>query len=425
MVRWSRIARTLKAAAGRPRGNSTDYCNGMLEQSRKDIERRLRKAMDRIVPKLAQELLTPPAQVPDRVLPAVGSVAMVQKGHRDAPFKLRSTLALRIENALLRACNSSVVEGGAVAIARALAFELEKDGLATIAQICVEENGILSFVVVADQSKADGCTAMHTEEGSIGVNGDRQESRKWRVETLPSAFREEDFEVYKQYQMHVHEEAENLITRRRYHSFLVETVLPDDNAEAAMGSFHMRYFLDDRLVACGVLDVTPHYVSSVYLFYHPSIAHLSPGVLATLEEIKWTRQLRIRIPTIKYYTMGLYAHTCPKMKYKAQYRPCELLDAVTHEWVPYERCLDSLETGSFRSFASPQRTQALVEAGLNSARRHMDDVLLSVSPNLVLRFGELRQLYDVPVRIVNALHRFVVAAGFRVATLRVVADLLT
>lgn len=30
-------------------------------------------------------------------------------------------------------------------------------------------------------------------------------------------------------------------------------------------------------------------------------------------------------PSLKYYYMGYYIHTCPKMRYKADYTPSELL----------------------------------------------------------------------------------------------------
>ncbi len=39
--------------------------------------------------------------------------------------------------------------------------------------------------------------------------------------------------------------------------------------EEEYGTFHRQYVVDGRIVAVGVLDVLPHCVSSVYLFYDP------------------------------------------------------------------------------------------------------------------------------------------------------------
>ena len=39
-------------------------------------------------------------------------------------------------------------------------------------------------------------------------------------------------------------------------------------------------------------------------------------------------------PRLRYYYMGFYIHTCPKMRYKADYSPSDLLCPVRHSWVP-------------------------------------------------------------------------------------------
>lgn len=38
-------------------------------------------------------------------------------------------------------------------------------------------------------------------------------------------------------------------------------------------------------------------------------------------------------PALRYYYMGFYIHTCPKMRYKADYAPSELLCPQQHMWV--------------------------------------------------------------------------------------------
>jgi hypothetical protein len=38
-------------------------------------------------------------------------------------------------------------------------------------------------------------------------------------------------------------------------------------------------------------------------------------------------------PQLKYYYLGFYIHSCPKMRYKGEYEPSALLCPVTHRWV--------------------------------------------------------------------------------------------
>lgn len=54
------------------------------------------------------------------------------------------------------------------------------------------------------------------------------------------------------------------------------------------GGYHMLHKIDGKLFAVGVLDFTPEALSSVYLFYDPEYAFLSPGNLCTLKEIEYT-----------------------------------------------------------------------------------------------------------------------------------------
>lgn len=71
------------------------------------------------------------------------------------------------------------------------------------------------------------------------------------------------------------------------------------------GSFHQRYYIDDRLVAVGVVDVLPHCLSSVYLFYDPELGRrLALGKLTALREIQWVQAAMAISPRFRYYYMG-------------------------------------------------------------------------------------------------------------------------
>lgn len=48
------------------------------------------------------------------------------------------------------------------------------------------------------------------------------------------------------------------------------------------GTFHNQYWLDDKLIAVGVVDILPSCISSVYLYYDPDYGFLSLGVYSAL-----------------------------------------------------------------------------------------------------------------------------------------------
>jgi arginine-tRNA-protein transferase len=135
-----------------------------------------------------------------------------------------------------------------------------------------------------------------------------------------------------------------------FYEFLVENpfVATGENESSANskskppppGTYHQHYRLADGvLIAVGVVDVLPHGLSSVYLFYDPTFAHdLVPlGKYAILREIEWTQQVGL-----PYYYLGYYIESCPKMRYKADYHPSELLCPTTHQWVNAEEAKKTL-----------------------------------------------------------------------------------
>ena len=106
------------------------------------------------------------------------------------------------------------------------------------------------------------------------------------------------------------------------------------NQVLPLGTFHQHYILCDVLIAVGVIDVLPSGLSSVYLFYHPSFAKdvIPMGKYAILQEIECTKQHRL-----PYYYLGYYIHSCPKMNYKSQYDPSEILCPITKQWVDVDQ----------------------------------------------------------------------------------------
>nr|XP_029133947.1 arginyl-tRNA--protein transferase 1 isoform X3 [Labrus bergylta] len=162
------------------------------------------------------------------------------------------------------------------------------------------------------------------------------------------------YQVYKLYQMAIHKDPPDKPSESQFRRFLCDSPLEaeysPDGPEVGYGSFHQQYWLDGRIVAVGVIDILPTCVSSVYLYYHPDFASLSLGSYSALREILFTRQLQKQSPKLSYYYLGFYIHSCPKMRYKGQYRPSDLLCPETFAWVPIERCLPQLENSRYARF---------------------------------------------------------------------------
>lgn len=179
--------------------------------------------------------------------------------------------------------------------------------------------------------------------------------RVFTVKAAPSAFDAEEFGLYKKYQMAVHHDAEDKLTQEQFCGFLVETPLVHEPfSDGAVlpggvdgyGSYHVQYRVDGRLVAVGVVDVLPHSLSSVYCFYDPDFKDIELGTLVALKEIEWVRLASSRRPEIRYYVMGLYIHSCTKMRYKAHFHPSELYNRRSGTWVPLDdRCKALLDAG--------------------------------------------------------------------------------
>lgn len=187
--------------------------------------------------------------------------------------------------------------------------------------------------------RADGEKATHDGDGDEdGDDGDGRKARTFTIETARSTFIEEEYELWKRYQAAVHGDAPSELRRESYERFLVESPIVaepprSDTPSVGYGAFHQQYRMDGRLIAVGVVDILPRCLSSKYFFWDPDYAHLSLGKLSALEEIKFVQKESLRSPEFRYYYMGYYIHTCPKMKYKAEYSPSEIRCSTTNRWV--------------------------------------------------------------------------------------------
>ena len=95
-------------------------------------------------------------------------------------------------------------------------------------------------------------------------------AHKYDVNLEPDTFTTEKYELFHNYQRHVHKEKEHEISPGGFRRFLCSgfpqtTVTNLDGSNKRLGSYHQCYRLNGKLIALGVLDLLPQAVSSVYL----------------------------------------------------------------------------------------------------------------------------------------------------------------
>lgn len=78
--------------------------------------------------------------------------------------------------------------------------------------------------------------------------------------------------------------------------------------------------LDDRLVACAVVDRVPQGLSAVYTFFDPDESSRGLGTFAVLTQIRVARERALRFVYLGYWVPG-----SRKMDYKKNFQPIEVL----------------------------------------------------------------------------------------------------
>ncbi|KAG2224513.1 hypothetical protein INT45_004358 [Circinella minor] len=184
---------------------------------------------------------------------------------------------------------------------------------------------------------------------------------KFEIVLEPSSVTKEKFELYRKYQVHIHNDNYDEVSESGFKRFLVDTPLkvepfPDGKSGKGYGSFHQKYILDGKLIAIAVLDILPKCVSSVYFIYDPDYNFLGLGKYSALREITLTQELHQSVSKeLHWYYMGFYIHSCPKMNYKGGYHPSDLLDPETYQWYPMKECKKLLDKKKFAVFSAPEK----------------------------------------------------------------------
>ncbi|GMI80867.1 arginine-tRNA protein transferase 1, DELAYED LEAF SENESCENCE 1 [Hibiscus trionum] len=259
-------------------------------------------------------------------------------------------------------------------IAKKLAFSLNQ--LANISSMSIRAcNGHINFYSTAKSASLDRdvqIVALPEESGGGNQSSSAKKSsehrqgqkRKLEIRLKRSNFDPEEYELYKRYQIKVHNDPPDHVTESSYKRFLVETPLFFFSPSAdgmvppcGFGSFHQQYMIDGKLVAVGVVDILPRCLSSKYLFWDPDYAFLSLGKYSALQEIDWVKENQTYCASLQYYYMGYYIHSCSKMRYKAAYYPSELLCPFRYQWVTFHLArpmLDKKKYAVLSDYASLQ-----------------------------------------------------------------------
>ncbi|XP_053680633.1 arginyl-tRNA--protein transferase 1 [Anopheles nili] len=210
---------------------------------------------------------------------------------------------------------------------------------------------------------------------------DETSAHRLKIVTLPTfgaEFKKTlqiSYALYAKYQTAIHNDPPGAI--EDYLDFLVKSPL---QTSQGFGTFHQQYWLDDRLIAVGVIDVLPYCVSSVYFFYDPEFKFLSLGTYGSLREVAYTRSLQKEIASIKSYYMGFYIHSCPKMRYKKNLQPSYLLCPETYTW----HMIDDTILSKLDAHKYSRLNDKLTEQDRNATtKQDLEDVLLLVDRSYI------------------------------------------
>ena len=92
-------------------------------------------------------------------------------------------------------------------------------------------------------------------------------------------------------------------------------------------AYEFQYYLDDKLIGIGYVDIFDTSFSSIYFFYDPEWHDASPGTFSILNEITYCTN-----HGITDFHLGYWVDACPSMKYKKRFTPYSLLRGQEETW---------------------------------------------------------------------------------------------
>uniref|UniRef100_A0AC35U6S4 Arginyl-tRNA--protein transferase 1 n=1 Tax=Rhabditophanes sp. KR3021 TaxID=114890 RepID=A0AC35U6S4_9BILA len=189
-----------------------------------------------------------------------------------------------------------------------------------------------------------------------------------------NSFAEESEALYMKYQSLVHKDNDR--SKTNWKDFLVTTPIGYQFMNKSFeelpyvdkyGTYHQNYFLDDKLIAVGVLDVLPTLVSAKYFYYDPDYSFCNMGIFSALHEIYTIKKMHLLLKRLQYYYMGYFIYNCPKMRYKAKFEPSELLCDTSFKWMACSEAIEKIaeNDGRFTSFYDSEEVPTININNLN------------------------------------------------------------
>lgn len=122
-------------------------------------------------------------------------------------------------------------------------------------------------------------------------------------------------DIYVKYHKYMHQ-------KRGWRYYPISAQMYNELYVDGAGSFgkEILYFIDEKLVGVDLVDFTNDGISSIYFFYDPDYSHLSLGKYSIYKQILLAKENDLR-----YIYLGYYVKNCQSLKYKADYKPHEIL----------------------------------------------------------------------------------------------------
>lgn len=157
----------------------------------------------------------------------------------------------------------------------------------------------------------------------------------------------ESFEVFKKFQTVVLKESESEWSFSKWARCFIDCPVPHDYSGTGpgYGNFHQHYILDGKIIAVGVITLIPDALVTEYFYYNPDYGFLTLGIYSAINEICFMNELYRMDNRHRRYYLGAYTHSSPKMRYKLQFTPSEILCPHTYKWIPLQDCFPFLLSG--------------------------------------------------------------------------------
>ena len=180
-----------------------------------------------------------------------------------------------------------------------------------------------NYIYKPQCENCEACLSVRIPVKAFTMN--RQQQRVWKknqdikVKRVAATYYQQHYDLYVRYIRQRHADGDMYPPSvAQYLSFLFS-----DWSDTQLYEF----WLGEKLVAVAVCDVLKNGLSAVYTFYDAQFEQRSLGTFAILWEIFCTQKIGL-----DYLYLGYWVKNSPKMAYKRNFRPLEIL--LEQQWRP-------------------------------------------------------------------------------------------